>query len=188
MVAQREQDLAKLRSVMETTEKESKKMGEQAGSAKFGLQLETERLKRDLERAEDELQRARKELEDKERNGRLRNGLIDKLNTENRDLSAKLAAQNQARMDLMVKLDGAMSSAKKAERELAGCRSKVSELEARLAKEQRSGVDAEGAYKDQLTERNTLLLTIYQYLDKILGVDKTPVSSACTCSPMFGRS
>ncbi|KXN87015.1 Anucleate primary sterigmata protein B [Leucoagaricus sp. SymC.cos] len=29
-------------------------------------------------------------------------------------------------------------------------------------------------FRDQLTERNTLLLTIYQYLDKILGVDKVP--------------
>jgi hypothetical protein len=34
----------------------------------------------------------------------------------------------------------------------------------------------ENQYRDQLTERNTLLLTIYQYLEKILGVDKTPVS------------
>lgn len=35
---------------------------------------------------------------------------------------------------------------------------------------------SENQYRDQLTERNTLLLTIYQYLEKILGVDKTPVS------------
>ena len=34
---------------------------------------------------------------------------------------------------------------------------------------------AEAQYRDQLTERNTLLLTIYQYMDKIVGVDKTPV-------------
>ena len=45
-----------------------------------------------------------------------------------------------------------------------------------MAKDQRSLLSAEAQYRDQLTERNTLLLTIYQYMDKILGVDKTPVS------------
>jgi hypothetical protein len=51
----------------------------------------------------------------------------------------------------------------------------VNELETRLSKDQRSLLNAENQYRDQLTERNTLLLTIYQYMDKILGVDKTPV-------------
>lgn len=37
---------------------------------------------------------------------------------------------------------------------------------------------AGGQYRDQLTEWNALLLMIYQYMDKILGVDKTPVSVA----------
>lgn len=37
-------------------------------------------------------------------------------------------------------------------------------------------LSTENQYRDQLTERNTLLLTIYQYMEKILGVDKTPVS------------
>jgi hypothetical protein len=37
---------------------------------------------------------------------------------------------------------------------------------------------SEHQYRDQLTERNTLILTIYQYLEKILGADKTPVSCA----------
>ena len=38
---------------------------------------------------------------------------------------------------------------------------------------------SENQYRDRLTERNTLLLTIYQYLEKILGVDKTPVRRTC---------
>lgn len=31
-------------------------------------------------------------------------------------------------------------------------------------------------YRDELRESNTSLLMIYKYLDKMLGVDKTPVS------------
>jgi len=53
----------------------------------------------------------------------------------------------------------------------------ISERRRRLsAKDQLALLNAENQYRNQLTERNTLLLTIYQYMDKILGVDKSPVS------------
>lgn len=38
-------------------------------------------------------------------------------------------------------------------------------------------LSTEASYRDQISERNTLLLTIHQYMEKILGVDKTPVSA-----------
>jgi len=136
-----------------------------------------DRLKRDLERVEDELARARKELDDRESKGRDRDGVLDKLHAENRDLATQLAAQTQARLNISEKLDTVQASLKAAETEVASLRTKVAELETRLSKDQRSLLSAESQYRDQLTERNTLLLTIYQYMDKILGVDKTPVSS-----------
>jgi hypothetical protein len=65
-----------------------------------------------------------------------------------------------------------------AESEVATFRGWVNELEQRLSKDQRSLLSADSSqYRDQLTERNTLLLTIYQYFHKILGVKKTPVRS-----------
>lgn len=176
MVNQREQDLAQLKAALESTEMESKRLGEQAGTAKLSLQLEIDRLKRDLERIEDELRRARKELEDREDRNRERDALVDKLHAENRDLSTQLAMQTQARLNISEKLDVALASAKLTEGEAGALKSRVAELEGRLVKDQRSLLNAENLYRDQLTERNTLLLTIYQYMDKILGVDKTPVS------------
>jgi hypothetical protein len=62
-----------------------------------------------------------------------------------------------------------------AEADVASLRARVQELEQRLSKDQRSLLAAENQFRDQVTERNTLLLTIYQYMEKILGVDKTPV-------------
>src|SRR6202044_3788168 len=44
-----------------------------------------------------------------------------------------------------------------------------------LLKDRGSLLSAESQYRDQLMERITLLLTISQYMHKILGVDKTPV-------------
>ncbi|KAI0074706.1 hypothetical protein K474DRAFT_1601108 [Panus rudis PR-1116 ss-1] len=174
LLTQREADLAAVQQALQTLEAESRKQGESHTTAKFSLELELDRLKRDVERLENELARARKELDDRDGKFRDRDGVIDKLHAENRDLAAQLAAQTQARLNLSEKLDETQSSLKTAESELTTLRTKVAELEQRLSKDQRSLLSAEAQYRDQLTERNTLLLTIYQYMDKILGVDKTP--------------
>ncbi|KAJ3526031.1 hypothetical protein NMY22_g10331 [Coprinellus aureogranulatus] len=72
------------------------------------------------------------------------------------------------------KLDEVQKNLKEKESEVGALRARLNDVEGRLSKEGRALVQAEGMYRDQLTERNTLLLTIYQYLDKILGVEKTP--------------
>ncbi|KAF9045716.1 hypothetical protein BDZ89DRAFT_1058679 [Hymenopellis radicata] len=174
LLSQREADLQAVQNVLQTIEAESKRAGETHTTARFSLQLEVDRLKRDLERLEDELARARKDLQERESKGRDRDGDLDKLHADNRDLTTQLAAQTQARLNLSEKLDTVQGSLKAAEAEVASFKTRVSELEARLGKDQRSLLNAESQYRDQLTERNTLLLTIYQYMDKILGVDKTP--------------
>ena len=176
VLTQRESDLAAVQQALSAVETESKKLGETHTTARFSLQLEVDRLKRDVDRLEDDLKRARKDLEDREGKGRDRDGVIDKLHAENRDLASQLAAQTQARLNVTEKLDDAQGSLKTAETEVTTLRTKVAELEQRLSKDQRTLLTAEAQYRDQLTERNTLLLTIYQYMDKILGVDKTPVS------------
>lgn len=175
LLAQRDTDLAALQSALQSMDAESKKLGESATTARFSLQLEVDRMKRDLDRLEDELARARKELDDRETKSRERDGIVDTLHAENRELAAQLATQTQARLNLSEKLDSTKASLTASESEVASLRSKVHELEQRLSKDQRSLLAAESQYRDQLTERNTLLLTIYQYMDKILGVDKTPV-------------
>ena len=176
LLTQREADLAAVQAALQTLEADNKKLGESHTTARFSLQLEVDRLRRDVERLEDELARARKELDDREGKGRDRDGVIDKLHAENRDLAAQLAAQTQARLNLSEKLDDSQASLRAAETETANLRTRIAELEQRLSKDQRALLTAEAQYRDQLTERNTLLLTIYQYMDKIVGVDKTPVS------------
>ncbi|KAG9225605.1 hypothetical protein CCMSSC00406_0003108 [Pleurotus cornucopiae] len=174
LLDQREFDLQAVQTALQTIEAESKRAGETHTTARFSLQLEVDRLKRDLERLEDELARARKDLEDKDSKGRDRDGVLDRLHAENRDLATQLAAQTQARLNVTEKLDTTQASLKAAEAQVATFRSRIADLEERLSKDQRSLLAAENQYRDQLTERNTLLLTIYQYMDKILGVDKTP--------------
>jgi len=175
LLSQREADLSALQAALSTQEAAARTLGEHATTARFSLQLEADRLKRDLERLEDELSRARKDLHERETRMRERDGVIDSLHSENRELSAQLAAQSQARLNVADKLDMSQASLSTAESDATSLRARVQELEQRLSKDQRSLLAAENQFRDQVTERNTLLLTIYQYMDKILGVDKTPV-------------
>lgn len=175
LLGQRDADVSTLQAALSTQEAAAKSLGEHATTARFSLQLEADRLKRDLERLEDELARARKDLYERETRMRERDGVIDTLHAENRELSAQLASQSQARLNVADKLDLAQSNLSTAESDATSLRARVQELEQRLSKDQRSLLAAENQFRDQVTERNTLLLTIYQYMDKILGVDKTPV-------------
>lgn len=176
LLTQRENDLRDVENALGGLEEESKRRGEVDTTARFSLQLEVDRLKRDLERVEDELSRTRKEIDDKETKNRDKDSVIDKLHSENRELQAQLGSQTQARLNVSEKLDLVQGNLKRVEGELEGYKVRVGELESRLSKDQRSLLNAENQYRDQLTERNTLLLTIYQYMDKILGVDKVSVS------------
>jgi chromosome segregation ATPase len=175
LISQREADVAALQAALGAQEAAAKTQGEHATTARFSLQLEADRLKRDLERLEDELARARKDLDERETRMRERDGIIDTLHAENRELAAQVASQSQARLNVSDRLDLTQSSLGTAEADAISLRARVQELEQRLSKDQRSLLAAENQFRDQVTERNTLLLTIYQYMDKILGIDKTPV-------------
>jgi chromosome segregation ATPase len=175
LLSQRESDIAEVQAVITRKDAESKRLGESASSDRFALNLELERLKRDLVRADDEIARLKKDLDERDAKARDREAALDKLHVENRDLAGQLATQTQARLNLSEKLDTVQANLKTAEAEVSSMRSKMADLETRLSKDQRSQLTLEHQYRDQLTERNTLLLTVYQYLDKILGVEKTAV-------------
>ncbi|KAG8767238.1 hypothetical protein FRC12_006379 [Ceratobasidium sp. 428] len=165
---QREDDLGAVQSALRTLEAAR----ESSTTDKFSLELEVDRLRRDLERCEDELARARRELADAESRSREREAVVDKMHGEKRDLETQLAVQRQARLNLSEKLDVAQASLKTAEADSSSHKAKIIELESRLSKDQRSYTTTETQYREQITERNTLLLTICKYVDQVLGVDK----------------
>lgn len=128
LLEQREADLAAVQSALQALESEKRKLGESATTDKFSLELEVDRLRRDLQRCEAELERAREDVRDRERARREREGALDKLvrrfdvpheippksgsyfkHDENRELSSQLAAQTQARLNLGEKLDSAQA-------------------------------------------------------------------------------
>lgn len=186
MLNERDADYTKLQNALKNLEAETRRVGESHTTDKFSLELELDRLKRDIARTEDDLSRTRAELAAREVAYREREAQIDKLHSMNRDLTAEVAVQTQAKLNLTEKLDLVQGNLKTAEAELATHRTRLSEVEQRLSKDQRTLLTNETQFRDQLTERNTLLLTIYQYLDKILGIDKVQVSvHTCRSSSNF---
>ena len=59
--------------------------------------------------------------------------------------------------------------------DLTDVRRRYAELEAKLHKDQIKLQNEVAEQRDRLTERNTLLLTIHQYMEKILGIS-SPVT------------
>jgi chromosome segregation ATPase len=56
--------------------------------------------------------------------------------------------------------------------ELNNARDRLRHLEDQLNTDHRSLTKTENQYRDKLNERNTLLLTVYQAIDKVAGSDK----------------
>ncbi|KAG8873257.1 hypothetical protein FRB98_009135 [Tulasnella sp. 332] len=184
LLTEREVDVTKLQNTLNDLESQSRKLGESHSTDRFALELETERLRRDLARAEEDLEKTRKELNSREEKARERESMLDKLHADNRDLRTQVSAQTQARLNLSEKLDLVQENIKAKEAELVDIRERYNDVEKRLTKDQRQLQAQETQYRDQLTERNTLLLTVYQYLEKILGADKTPKKGSGSTRPL----
>lgn len=79
LLSQRTAELDSVRKTLDALEAESRKLGESHTTDRFSLELELDRLRRDLARCEDDLKRARTELADKEAKVRDRESAIDRL-------------------------------------------------------------------------------------------------------------
>jgi len=120
-VAQRDRDLLSVQTALRSLETERRKLGVEHTSDRFSLELEMERVKRDLAAAEDELDRARGEVDAREETLRQRDleraqlvrrhsvrswSWLNKLQLDKlRDLEARLASERQGRLNLSDKLD-----------------------------------------------------------------------------------
>lgn len=176
LLSERANDIAELQNALSDKEAESRQLGESHTSDRFSLQLEVDRLRRDMEHLESDLKRAREELNTKDTRTRGHDDELDHLHAEKRDLLAQLTAQTQAKLNTSEKLDAAQASLKAAETELASCKQKIGELEQKLSKSQRQLLQVETQSREQVAERNQLLLTVYEDMGKVLGAERSAVS------------
>ncbi|POY72208.1 hypothetical protein BMF94_4714 [Rhodotorula taiwanensis] len=164
----RERDVADLQQALTGLEAQ----GADASSDKIALELEVERTKRDLARAQEAESRNRTELEARVADAREKDERLASMQSENKELSVQLALVRQAHIALTDKHDETAKALRNTQQELTSARDRLRLVESQLSNDQRAVSRTENQYRDQLNERNTLLLTVYQAVDKVAGADK----------------
>ncbi|GAA5956818.1 hypothetical protein JCM21900_004350 [Sporobolomyces salmonicolor] len=172
LLATRESDIQSLQDTLNGLEAASRRQGESATSDRFAVELEMDRAKRDLARAQKELEQIKEELDERVRAAKEKELQLATLQSENRDLATQLASQTQSRLALAGKHDMTSQTLRDTQLELTSARERLRVVEGQLSTDHRELSRTENQYRDQLTERNTLLLTVYQYMERIAGPEK----------------
>lgn len=174
----RNADLDALQQALQAKESESNQLGRTSATDRHSLQLEIDRLKRDLSRCESDLQKAREDLDRKDETIREKTNQMNKMYSENCEYSAKLATETQTRLGLDERLAALKNSLRETENALEMARARTEQLEKQRADEDTSMERNEGAAKRQVMERNQLLVTVSQHMLKILGGDDVGVAAS----------
>nr|KIR49936.1 hypothetical protein I312_01030 [Cryptococcus bacillisporus CA1280] len=176
----RDRDLSEVERKLHDLEDERRKLGDEHTSNRFGLELEIERVKRDLQRCEDELDIAKRELEKKNGNLRDRDIELATMLDKQRDIENKLSSERQGRLNISDKLDQTLKTAKQHEREANLLRERIEELEPLLTETQQERFQLQKQSETQRQERSELLLRVFKDVNKFLGLEHhtTPANFA----------
>ncbi|KAK0551036.1 hypothetical protein OC845_002391 [Tilletia horrida] len=166
-------DVDKIQSSLRNVESEHSRLGFATANDKHSLELELDRLKRDLARCEADLDRVRRDLDRKDESLRERDQLLEKARSEIADLRSQHAQEQQSLLGVQDRFETQQRALKEAREESERLQSRLDELELAYKNGEVQTQASEHETRNQLTERNTLLLTIFQYLGKILGPEKS---------------
>jgi len=145
-------------------------LGEPNGN-KQTLLAEIERMQREMENTANQLDRAKMEVADKGRLLRHRDGLLESASLESRRLSDLLDKERASRKHDMEQFEKASRGQATHMRELAHYQSRCLELETSFSHDKRKMAQLEQQYRDQLNDRNILLLALWNRLSTLCGPD-----------------
>ncbi|OWT40032.1 hypothetical protein C362_02530 [Cryptococcus neoformans Bt1] len=176
----RDRDLSQVERKLHDLEDERRKLGDEHTSNRFGLELEIDRVKRDLQRCEDELDIAKRELEKRNENLRDRDIELATMLDKQRDIENRLSSERQGRLNISDKLDHTLKTAKQHEREANLLRERIEELEPLLTETQQERFQMQKQSETQRQERSELLLRVFKDVNKFLGMEHhtTPANFA----------
>ncbi|OCF33425.1 hypothetical protein I316_04845 [Kwoniella heveanensis BCC8398] len=172
-VVMRDRDLAEVEAALRSLEDEREKVGNEHTSDRYGLELELERVRRDLNRCEDELEAVRSELEKREEGLRSRDLELARLLDKQRDLENRLASERRGRLNMSDKLDQTNKLAKQHERDALHLRERIEELEPLLTETQQERFALQKQSESQRQERSELLLRVFKDVNRFLGSEDT---------------
>ncbi|KAK5172888.1 uncharacterized protein LTR77_003009 [Saxophila tyrrhenica] len=138
---------------------------------KQSLLSDIEKLQRDLETTANSLDRAKMDMADKDRLLRHRDGLLESTSLESRRLSDLLDKERAARRHDLDQFEKASRGQATHMRTIAQQESRMLELEQNFTQDKRRMANLEEQYRDQLSERNNLLLALWNRLSTLCGND-----------------
>ncbi|GAA5916212.1 hypothetical protein JCM8208_000034 [Rhodotorula glutinis] len=185
----RERDVADLQRALDGLERSTRHAGDAANHDRSALGVELERAKRDLSLAQHELADADAEIDARTSLVKEKDLRIAELESDKKDLAAQLASQTQDRLALADKHDLATKTLRDTQHELSSARDRLRSVESQLNTDHRALSKTENQYRDQLAERNTLLLTVFQAVDRLGAADKRkpPSSPALDTAKPFSN-
>lgn len=138
---------------------------------KQSMLAEIEKLQRDLEQTANYLDRTKMDVADKDRLLRHRDGLLESTSLESRRLSDLLDKERMARKHDLELFEKESRGKATTMRAIAQHESRVLELETAFSQDKRKMAALEQQYRDQLTDRNALLLALWNRLSTLCGTD-----------------
>lgn len=142
-----------------------------ANGTRSSMLSEIERIQRDLETTANDLDRAKMDLADKDRLLHHRDGLLESTSLESRRLSDLLDKERNARKHELDQFERAQRGTTSHVRTIAQKDSRILELETAFSQDKRRMSSKEQEYRDQLLERNNLLLALWNRLSTLCGAD-----------------
>ena len=130
-----------------------------------------EKMQRELDTTITQLDRAKMDISDKDRLLRHRDGLLESTSLESRRLSDLLEKERNQRKHDLESFEKASRGQATHMRTIAQQESKVLELETLYSQDKRRMSQLEQQYREQLHERNNLLLALWNRLSTLCGAD-----------------
>lgn len=129
------------------------------------------KLQRELESTALELEGTRSRLEEKESLLRNRDALLESHGLESRKLSELLDRERHGRRADKQSFEQALKSHHQASRTITQSNSRISELESARSQDRKRFAGLEQQLRDQLNERNAMLLNLWKHLSTLCGPD-----------------
>jgi hypothetical protein len=129
------------------------------------------KLQKELESTALELESVRQQLDEKETVLRNRDALLESHGLESRKLSELLERERQARRADKQSFEQSLKSHQQASRTITQSNSRITDLEMARNQDRKRFTSLEQQFRDQLSERNTLFLTVWKRLSALCGPD-----------------
>ncbi|KAI9885913.1 MAG: hypothetical protein M1823_002286 [Watsoniomyces obsoletus] len=173
IVATKTTEVEEARELLEEFETNIRDALGETGGSRSSLVRSAAELHRDYDAAVAELESAKSNLADRERILRHRDGLLESAGLESRKLSEMLEKERQGRRTDRHHYEQLEKSSRQALRSATQQEARVLELESARQSDRKKLNHVENQYKDQLLERNNLVLALWNRLSTLCGSEWT---------------